>query len=86
MLQLILEQSLNGLQFGLMLFLLAPGHDTHSVILFEPVGRLLVSADALWERGFGVVFPELDGEAGFDEVAQTLDVMEALQPLLVIAM
>jgi glyoxylase-like metal-dependent hydrolase (beta-lactamase superfamily II) len=62
----------------------APGHDTHSVILFEPASRVLVSADALWERGFGVVFPELDGEAGFAEVAQTLDVIEALSPAIII--
>lgn len=62
----------------------APGHDTHSVILFEPASRLLVSADALWERGFGVVFPELDGEGAFDAVARTLDIIEALQPVTVI--
>jgi glyoxylase-like metal-dependent hydrolase (beta-lactamase superfamily II) len=62
----------------------APGHDTHSVILFEPISRTLVSADALWERGFGVVFPELDGDDAFHEVAQTLDVIEALKPALVI--
>ncbi len=62
----------------------APGHDPHSVILFEPASRTLVSADALWERGFGVVFPELDGLRAFDEVAATLDVIEALQPALVI--
>ncbi len=40
----------------------APGHDPHSVILFEPASRTLVSADALWENGFGVIFPELEGE------------------------
>ena len=62
----------------------APGHDTHSVILFEPVSRLLVSADALWERGFGVVFPELEGDDAFEAVAQTLDLIESLQPTLVI--
>lgn len=62
----------------------APGHDPHSVILFEPVGRTLVSADALWERGFGVVFPELDGVHAFDEVAATLDLIEALRPACVI--
>lgn len=62
----------------------APGHDPHSVILFEPTSRTLVSADALWERGFGVVFPELDGTGAFDEVAQTLDMIEALQPAVVI--
>lgn len=62
----------------------APGHDTHSVILFEPASRTLVSADALWERGFGVVFPELDGDDAFAEVGDTLDVIEALRPALVI--
>ena len=62
----------------------APGHDPHSVILFEPVSRVLVSADALWERGFGVVFPELDGAEAFDEVSQTLDLIERLSPALII--
>jgi glyoxylase-like metal-dependent hydrolase (beta-lactamase superfamily II) len=62
----------------------APGHDPHSVILFEPQSRTLISADALWENGFGVVFPELDGERAFDEVAATLDLIEQLQPALVI--
>lgn len=62
----------------------APGHDTHSVILFEPVSRTLVSADALWQRGFGVVFPELDGDGAFDEVAATLNLIEALAPLWVV--
>ena len=62
----------------------APGHDTHSVILFEPASRTLVSADALWERGFGVVFPELDGEDAFSEVADTLDLIESLQPVTVV--
>lgn len=62
----------------------APGHDTHSVILFEPVSRTLVSADALWERGFGVVFPELEGEDAFAEVGQTIDLIESLKPQTVI--
>jgi glyoxylase-like metal-dependent hydrolase (beta-lactamase superfamily II) len=62
----------------------APGHDTHSVILFEPAERILVSADALWERGFGVVFPELEGEDAFDELGETLDLIESLAPTLVI--
>ncbi len=62
----------------------APGHDPHSVILFEPQLRLLISADALWARGFGVVFPELEGIAAFDEVGATLDVIERLDPAIVI--
>lgn len=62
----------------------APGHDPHSVVLFEPRSRTLVSADALWEHGFGVVFPELEGTRAFDEVAATLGVIERLDPAVVI--
>jgi glyoxylase-like metal-dependent hydrolase (beta-lactamase superfamily II) len=62
----------------------APGHDPHSVILFEPLSRVLISADALWENGFGVIFQELEGEHAFDEVAKTLDLIESLRPLVVI--
>jgi glyoxylase-like metal-dependent hydrolase (beta-lactamase superfamily II) len=62
----------------------APGHDPHSVILFEPQSRVLISADALWQNGFGVVFPELDGLHAFDEVAATLTLIEKLKPALVI--
>ena len=62
----------------------APGHDPHSVILFEPIYRTLISADALWENGFGIVFPELEGERAFEEVAATLDVIERLEPVVVI--
>lgn len=62
----------------------APGHDQHSVILFEPSTRTLISADALWENGFGVVFAELEGERAFDEVADTLDLIERLDAACVI--
>lgn len=62
----------------------APGHDPHSVILFEPISRTLISADALWENGFGVAFPELAGEPSFGDIAATLNRIEALAPLQVI--
>ena len=62
----------------------APGHDPHSVILFAPEARVLISADALWEKGFGVVFPELVEQAGFEDVARTLDLIESLQPHTII--
>ena len=62
----------------------AAGHDPHSVVLFEPLSRTLVSADALWENGFGAIFPELDGLQAFDEVGQTLDLIESLEPLAVV--
>ena len=62
----------------------APGHDANSIILFEPATGTLVSADALWENGFGIVFEELEGIKAFDEVAATLDLIESLKPKLVI--
>ena len=62
----------------------APGHDPHSVILFEPTHKILISADALWANGFGVVFPELEGVEAFHEVSQTLDLIESLKPIWVI--
>lgn len=62
----------------------APGHDPHAIVLHEPDQRILISGDALWNNGFGVVFPELDGDDGFKEVAETLDLIEALAPSLVI--
>jgi glyoxylase-like metal-dependent hydrolase (beta-lactamase superfamily II) len=56
----------------------APGHDPHSLIFFNAEQGVVITADALWERGFGVVFPELDGEAAFDDAAQVLDLIESL--------
>ena len=62
----------------------APGHDPDSVMLFDAQHGLLVSADALWEQGFGVVFPEMDGEPGFDDVGAVLDAIAALPVRLVV--
>ena len=66
----------------------APGHDPASVMLFEPRLGLLISADALWERGFGIVFPELAPQpalgAAFLEVERTLDLIQALAPAQVL--
>lgn len=62
----------------------APGHDPNSLIFFEPAHKLLISADALWENGFGVVFPELEGEKAFNEVGATLDLIEQLDPVTII--
>jgi glyoxylase-like metal-dependent hydrolase (beta-lactamase superfamily II) len=62
----------------------APGHDPHSLILYCPQERILISADALWENGFGVIFPELDGESGFAETRATLELIKTLDVRLVI--
>jgi glyoxylase-like metal-dependent hydrolase (beta-lactamase superfamily II) len=62
----------------------AAGHDPHSLILYCPEERILISADALWENGFGVIFPELEGESGFAEAKATLEQIAALDIRLVI--
>jgi glyoxylase-like metal-dependent hydrolase (beta-lactamase superfamily II) len=62
----------------------APGHDPHSLIFYCAQERVLVSADALWENGFGIIFPELHGESGFAEARATLDMIAALDVRLVI--
>ena len=64
--------------------LAAAGHDPHSIILFNESHGILISADALWENGFGVVFPEIEGVSAFDEVEQTLDIIENLAPQVVL--
>ena len=62
----------------------APGHDPHSLMLWAPGPRILISADALWANGFGVIFPELEGASGFAEQRAVLDLIENLAPRLVI--
>jgi glyoxylase-like metal-dependent hydrolase (beta-lactamase superfamily II) len=57
----------------------APGHDPDAVMLFDASQGVLLSGDALWENGFGVVFPALEGDTrGFDDVAAVLDLIEGL--------
>ncbi|KFI05207.1 MBL fold metallo-hydrolase [Massilia sp. BSC265] len=62
----------------------APGHDPHALLFFCEEEGILVSGDALWENGFGVVFPELAGEPGFGEVGATLDLIGTLDARVVI--
>ncbi len=62
----------------------APGHDPHSLVFHCPAEGILISADALWQNGFGVIFPELDGESGFAEARATLDMIAGLDVRFVI--
>lgn len=62
----------------------APGHDPHSVVIFNESHGILISADALWENGFGVVFPEIEGISAFDEVESTLQIIENLAPAIIL--
>ncbi|MFM2056203.1 MAG: hypothetical protein RLY71_588 [Pseudomonadota bacterium] len=57
----------------------APGHDPDAVMLFDAAHGVLLSGDALWQNGFGVVFPALEGDTrAFDDVAAVLDLIEQL--------
>lgn len=64
--------------------LAAPGHDPHALLLYCERDGILISGDALWENGFGVIFPELAGEPGFDEQRATLDLIGTLDARIVI--
>ena len=57
----------------------APGHDPHAAMFWSADERILISGDALWENGFGVIFPALFGRAqAFAETRATLDAIAAL--------
>jgi glyoxylase-like metal-dependent hydrolase (beta-lactamase superfamily II) len=56
-----------------------PGHDMEALAYYNPEKRILISGDALWENGFGVIFPELLGEA--DGIAETRATLEMLARL-----
>ena len=62
----------------------APGHDNHAMMFFCPEYGILIAGDALWEKGFGVIFPELDDHSGYRQAARTLNLIEDLDPSLII--
>jgi glyoxylase-like metal-dependent hydrolase (beta-lactamase superfamily II) len=63
----------------------APGHDNDALMFFQAQTRTLISADALWEDGFGVLFPLLlHDEHTIDTTARTLRTIEQLRPAWVI--
>jgi glyoxylase-like metal-dependent hydrolase (beta-lactamase superfamily II) len=65
--------------------LAAPGHDPHATMLYAPEERILISGDALWENGFGVLFPHLTGRATtFAETRRTLESVARLDAAVVI--
>ena len=62
----------------------AMGHDPDAMLLFDAEHRILISGDALWGNGLGVMFPELDETDAFDAALGTLDHIKTLDPLVVI--
>jgi glyoxylase-like metal-dependent hydrolase (beta-lactamase superfamily II) len=57
----------------------APGHDANAIMLYAPDERILISGDALWEDGFGVIFPVLFGR--FQALAETRATLESIARL-----
>jgi len=61
-----------------------PGHHPHSILFFAPSLGLLISADALWEKGFGALFSEVSHQTGFKEQRATLQLIKSLPVKLVV--
>lgn len=62
----------------------SPGHHMASLMLHAEEPGILLSADALWQNGFGVIFPEVDGEQvsqgeAFAAQRATLEAISALK-------
>jgi glyoxylase-like metal-dependent hydrolase (beta-lactamase superfamily II) len=60
----------------------APGHDQGALMFWSAEARILISGDALWENGFGIVLPE--PPEGMDAARATLERIAALQVRLAI--
>jgi glyoxylase-like metal-dependent hydrolase (beta-lactamase superfamily II) len=59
--------------------LAVPGHDMDALALYNPERRLLISGDALWRDGFGVIFSELLGHPdGLKATRATLEMLARL--------
>ncbi len=56
-----------------------PGHATGGISLYCAAERVLLSADALWEQGFGMLDPDVDGPQVFDQAQMALDNLAALE-------
>ncbi|MCW5626737.1 MAG: MBL fold metallo-hydrolase [Burkholderiales bacterium] len=56
----------------------APGHDMGAVMFWQSEDRTLVSGDALWERGLGVVLP---GDGWRDRLGAARDTLERIRRL-----
>ncbi len=62
----------------------APGHDMDALIFFAPRPRILITGDALWERGMGFVWPKLAANPFINAARAALDTIESLAPAIVV--
>lgn len=60
------------------------GHAVGGLSFYEPQHRILISGDALWEDGFGVLNVPLEGKQVFDHAEAALDTLAPLDVALVI--
>lgn len=78
------ETELGGLNWRA---IAVPGHDMDALAFYNPERRILISGDALWRNGFGVIFSEILGHpedaGGLKAARETLDVLARL-PLEVV--
>lgn len=58
--------------------LAVPGHDMDALAYFNPEEGILISGDALWQDGFGVIFAELLGGDGLRTTRDTLNMLARL--------
>ena len=59
----------------------APGHDMEALIFHCAEARILISGDALWQDGFGIIFGEILGRK--DALPATRETLEAISRLAV---
>jgi len=66
------------------LALAAPGHDMGALVFFNPEHGILISGDALWQQGFGLVMPPAIDPAALPATRRTLEMLAALEVRIVI--
>ncbi|GAA5174647.1 hypothetical protein GCM10025771_04870 [Niveibacterium umoris] len=59
----------------------APGHDMDALVFHCADARLLISGDALWRHGFGILFADVIGAGGGLEAARSTLEMLARLPI-----
>jgi glyoxylase-like metal-dependent hydrolase (beta-lactamase superfamily II) len=62
----------------------APGHDMAALVFYNPEHRILISGDALWRNGYGLVMPPEVDAAAMPATRATLEMLASLDVRVVI--
>jgi glyoxylase-like metal-dependent hydrolase (beta-lactamase superfamily II) len=62
----------------------APGHDDTTLLFYNEREQILISADALWEQGFGFILPQTWDAGAVVRTRATLDMLASLKVRTVI--